>query len=315
MRLARSTFVARSAAVAAAVPLLAALGAACSSSAPSEPEGTESAAGALSPSTGWSGCTGTYDTSRSPTGAYFVTDFGCSSSPSFTDDSDNCCPSGVVQAGADGLCAAGVTTAGCTSDLGTASAVTCERAVNWFSTGGTAFGLGTRLRLTRPGTGAAVVVFVVDNGPACYREQQFGGYALDISYPAILALYGEEEGVSNRATVQVTVVPSSTPLGPAQGSSVTVDAGGGAAPDAPKPPPDSGAAADTGVTTPAIDANGVDAAQADAGSAAMACASDGDCNPGSDGSGQYCKDGYCVPGCDADWECPGSTSCVDGVCQ
>jgi hypothetical protein len=317
----RSSFVARSALLAAAVPLLAALGAACSSSAPAEPEGTESAAGALSPSSGWSGCSGTYDTTRSPTGAYFVTDFGCASSPSFTDDSDNCCPSGVVQAAADGLCPAGVTTAGCTSDVGTASAVACERAVNWFSTGGTAFGLGTRLRLTRPDTGAAVVVLVIDNGPACYREQQFGGYALDISYPAILALYGEEEGVSDRATVQATVVPSSTPLGLAQGSSVAVDAGSGAALDASKPTPDAGAIADTGITTPAADASGVDAAQADtgaaadAGSAAMACASDGDCNPGSDGSGEYCKDGYCVAGCDADWECPGSTSCVAGICQ
>jgi hypothetical protein len=83
----------------------------------------------------------------------------------------------------------------------------------------------------------SVVVFVIDNGPACYREQQFGGYALDISYPAIQALYGGEEGVSDRATVAVTVVSPSTPLGivsgvagaDAEAPTTTADAGGEAA--------------------------------------------------------------------------------------
>ncbi|HTQ41574.1 MAG TPA: murein L,D-transpeptidase catalytic domain family protein [Polyangiaceae bacterium] len=45
------------------------------------------------------------------------------------------------------------------------------------------------------------------------------------------------------------------------------------------------------------------------------CSTDGDCNPGSDGSGQICVGGFCVAGCNADWECPGSTSCVSGTCQ
>jgi uncharacterized membrane protein YgcG len=47
----------------------------------------------------------------------------------------------------------------------------------------------------------------------------------------------------------------------------------------------------------------------------QACASDGDCNPGTDGSGLICVGGTCVPGCNADWECPGSTTCVGGQCQ
>jgi hypothetical protein len=25
--------------------------------------------------------------------------------------------------------------------------------------------------------------------------------------------------------------------------------------------------------------------------------------------------GTCVPGCNANWECPGSTTCVSGQCQ
>jgi hypothetical protein len=284
--------------------MFAAVAIACSSAVPSN-IGTTS--DAVTPSSGWSGCSGTFDTTQSPTGAYFITDFGCSSSPYFTDDSDNCCPNGVVQASADGLCAGGTTTAGCTDNVGTSASIACERAVNWFSTGGSAFGMGTRLQLTRPDTGASVVVFVIDNGPACYREQQFGGYALDISYPAIIALYGEEEGVSDRATVTVTVVPSSTPLGLVT-SATFVDSGAPGAPEA-------GGNQDAG--TQQSDASEVDEAapSGDDASTGTSCATDGDCNPGSDGSGMICTNGVCVTGCNADWECPGATSCVSGTCQ
>ena len=41
----------------------------------------------------------------------------------------------------------------------------------------------------------------------------------------------------------------------------------------------------------------------------------GDCNPGSDGAGQICVNNVCVAGCNANWECPGSTTCVSGTCQ
>jgi len=47
----------------------------------------------------------------------------------------------------------------------------------------------------------------------------------------------------------------------------------------------------------------------------QACASDGDCNQGSDGSGMICVGGQCTSGCNANWECPGSTTCVGGQCQ
>jgi hypothetical protein len=309
------------------------------------------ASGAINASAGWNGCSGSFDTHESPTGAYFVTDFGCSSAPAFTDSSDNCCPSGVVVAASDGLCKAGTTTAGCTDNVGTSASIACERAVNWFSTGGSTYGLGTRLELTRPDTGTSVVVFVLDNGPACYREQQFGGFALDISYPAILALYGEEEGVSDRATVTVKVVPASTPLGVVGAGSTAPDAGiatGDAASviggghDAGSSNPDAGHDAnhETGHPADAVtlghdggsdsghdgghdsgpgDASDDDAPAADAGGddsgTGTPCTTDGECNPGSDGSGQYCSGGFCIAGCDADWECPGSTTCVGMTCQ
>jgi lysozyme len=51
------------------------------------------------------------------------------------------------------------------------------------------------------------------------------------------------------------------------------------------------------------------------GGSGIACSSDGDCNPGSDGSGQVCVGGSCVAGCNADWECPGNTTCQGGNCQ
>ena len=50
-------------------------------------------------------------------------------------------------------------------------------------------------------------------------------------------------------------------------------------------------------------------------SGGTACNTDGDCNPGNDGSGLICVNKTCVPGCNANWECPGSTTCVSGQCQ
>jgi hypothetical protein len=46
-----------------------------------------------------------------------------------------------------------------------------------------------------------------------------------------------------------------------------------------------------------------------------ACANDGVCNPGNDGSGKICQSGHCVPGCRTNAQCPGSTRCVAGQCQ
>lgn len=46
-----------------------------------------------------------------------------------------------------------------------------------------------------------------------------------------------------------------------------------------------------------------------------ACANDGACNPGNDGSGKICQSGRCVPGCRTNTQCPGSTRCVAGQCQ
>jgi len=382
------------------------------------------------PTTGWPGCTGAFDTTGSPSGVYFVTDFGCSSSPAFTDSGDNCCPAGVAWAAENGLCASGTSTQGCTSQTGTPDAIACERQINWFSTGGSVYGLGTRLQVTNPANGNSVVVLVLDEGPACWREQQFGGFALDVSYPTIMSLFGEEEGTSDRAQVQVAVVDPSTPLGPTSaappssgsggsggnqpssgassggsggngsssgsggsssggssgnggssaggsGSGSGSDPSGGSSGDPSSGGSSGGGNADAGSSSPSTDpcaavtdaeycgddiiagdpdtlyqctggvttatqvcANGCqinpsgddscagssgdgsgdgsgggDDAGSGGGSGGGSCSGNGDCNPGSDGSGLICVQGTCVPGCVSDAQCPGNTSCVSGQCQ
>jgi hypothetical protein len=45
------------------------------------------------------------------------------------------------------------------------------------------------------------------------------------------------------------------------------------------------------------------------------CASDGACNPGNEGSGSICVAGRCAPGCRTSAQCPGATTCQDGMCH
>ncbi len=249
-----------------------------------------------SPSSGWPGCSGSFDTHGSPSGSYFVTDFGCSGSPSFTDSEDNCCGAGVIQAASQGLCAAGTSTKGCSGSTGTSASIACERAVNWFATGGSVFGNGARLQLTSK-SGKSVVVFVIDNGPACYRERQFGGYAIDVSYPTVKYLFGSEVGTSDHAEVQVKAVDASTPLGPVTGGTTPVTAA------------DSGTASGGGGGDGDGGLNGLPVCAPSA-----SCKSDGDCNPGSNGSGLVCTSGRCVGGCRTSAQCPGSSTCSSGQC-
>jgi hypothetical protein len=61
--------------------------------------------------------------------------------------------------------------------------------------------------------------------------------------------------------------------------------------------------------------SGASTADSGSSSAPPSCMTDGDCNPGADGSGQICVNGACVAGCNADWECPGSMTCGNGQCQ
>jgi hypothetical protein len=269
-----------------AIAALLVASAACSSSPDAGPPTaqTRSAIG------GFPGCNGLYNANPSPTGAYYATDFGCSSDPYFNDPGDTCGSASCIQSGyTEGVCSSGQSNAD------------CQRTVNWYSVGGASYGCGARLEVTNPANGKSVVVMVLDNGPSCTVENDANFWVLDVSYPTIMYLFGEEEGWGDHALVNAVVVDASTPLGPTSG-----------AVSPPPPPPPSGN--DAG--SPSSDDAGASSPDTGPDSGGeTSCSTDGDCNPGSDGSGQICVSGQCVDGCNADWECPGSTSCVDGQCQ
>jgi hypothetical protein len=188
------------------------IAAACSSTAPTDDIGAENSA-----VSGFPGCTGLFNTQPSPTGAYYATDFGCSSNPVFSDPGDTCGSASCIQSAfQQGLCASGESNA------------SCQRAVNWYSIGGASYGCGARLQVTNPANGKSVVVIVLDNGPSCTVENNAGFWVLDVSYPTIMYLFGSQEGYSDHAHIQVSVVGASTPLGPTTGSTSSSgsDAGG-----------------------------------------------------------------------------------------
>lgn len=258
------------------------LATACSS-APNHPSDRVGISGA---EVSFPGCQGVFNKNPSPTGAYYATDFGCSSNPYFTDPGDTCGSASCIQSAYDqGVCTSGQ------------SKASCQRAVNWYSVGGASYGCGTRLQVSNPATGKSVVVMVLDDGPSCTVENDANFWVLDVSYPTIQYLFGSEEGWADHALVHASVVDPSTPLGPTSASP-------------PPPPPPPGADA----STPPDDA-GTGGADTGTTQSGVPCATDGDCNPGVDGSGQICVNAFCVAGCNADWECPGSTTCVGGQCQ
>jgi hypothetical protein len=167
----------------------------------------DGAASSNAASSGFPGCSGLFNENPSPTGAYYATDFGCSSNPYFTDPGDTCGSASCIQSAFDqGVCSNGESNAD------------CQRAVNWYSVGGASYGCGARLQVTNPSNGKSVVVMVLDNGPSCTVENDANFWVLDVSYPTIMYLFGSEEGWADHAKISVVQVGPSTPLGPSDGS-------------------------------------------------------------------------------------------------
>jgi hypothetical protein len=150
-------------------------------------------------------CTGSYGTTPSTDGDYYLTEFGCWVDPqgtTETDPDDNCVPSCFSQAKAAGLCMPG--------DTGPA----CEERINWFTADGARFGCLARLRVTNPANGKSVIAVALDYGPGCSGEQNVDMEVLDASGRVDLELFGGPEGSSDHALVHVVQVDDSTPLGP-----------------------------------------------------------------------------------------------------
>jgi hypothetical protein len=158
----------------------------------------------LGTSDGWS-CSGSWGTTPSQSGDYFITAFGCwtdSIGDVHTDPYDNCIPGCLDEARAAGVCGAGE------------SGPACEERLNWFVADAGRFGCLARLRITNPATGASVIGIVLDYGPGCSIEQAVSKPVLDCSSRIDWELFGAEQGNTDRALVHVVEVDPSTPLGP-----------------------------------------------------------------------------------------------------
>jgi hypothetical protein len=198
----------------------------------------------------------------------------------------------------------------------------------WYSASSQRYGCGVHLQVVAGSK--CVVVLTQDAGPASWVEADAGIAILDASPAVGEYLFGQSslgwsDNKDNPGVYDVHVTVTSQPVGPCGGSSSggsssdagggggggggggsSSDAGGGGGDDGGWSGGDAGGSGDSGWS----DSGGF----GDSGGG-TACGSDGDCNPGSDGSGLICVGGTCVPGCDADWECPGIETCVSGNCE
>ncbi len=151
-------------------------------------------------------CTGTFGTSPASDGKYFLTAFGCwvdAAGVRHGDSGDNCIPGCLSKLRSAGICPSSLT------------GKQCEEKLTWFTADAARFGCGTKVKITNPANGKAAVAIAIDNGPACWVERSVKTPIVDASGRVNRYLFGEDKGASDKAAVQVEVVPSATPLGPA----------------------------------------------------------------------------------------------------
>lgn len=149
-------------------------------------------------------CTGTWGTTQPADKKYYLTAFGCwvdAAGVRYGDSGDNCIPGCLSEIRKQGLCSSSQT------------GKQCEEKLTWFTADAGRFGCGTKLKITA--NGKSVVAVAIDYGPACWVEKQVKTPLLDASGRVNRYLFGEDKGASDKAPVQVEVVASSTPLGPA----------------------------------------------------------------------------------------------------
>jgi hypothetical protein len=155
----------------------------------------------------WS-CSGSYSKTKSSSGDYYTSVFGCwldSSGNAHGDSGDNCIPACLSEARAAGLC------------KGSWSGKTCEQQVGWYIADSGRFGCLARVRITNPANGKAVIAVALDAGPACWVESNVGKGVIDMAAPVSLHLFGTSSvGSAEKKKVHVVEVDSSTKLGPIQ---------------------------------------------------------------------------------------------------
>lgn len=211
------------------------------------------------------------------------------------------------------------------------------------------YGCGKHVRITA--NGKCAVARTDDYGPDVCVEQAAGYPVMDVSPLVSKHLFGKSSlGWSDKKKVHVELVSTSTPLGPCTtaggggsggtgGSSGGTGGSSGGAGGATGGSGGSGGATPTngscagscGSTSPAPGSNPAcycdsactgygdccsdfSSVCSTSGSGGTPCSSDGQCNPGNDGSGLICVGGQCVPGCKASYHCPGVKVCKNGQC-
>ncbi|MBX3223003.1 MAG: hypothetical protein KF795_21000 [Labilithrix sp.] len=100
--------------------------------------------------------------------------------------------------------------------------------------------------------------------------------------------------------------------GPSSGSSSGASSSGASSSGASSSGGSSSGASSSGASSSGASSSGASSSGASGG---RACANDGQCNPGNDGSGLICTASRCVPGCRTNAQCPGSKRCVSGQCS
>jgi hypothetical protein len=157
------------------------------------------------PGTDTFSCNGTVGKLPSTDGDYYLSEFGCwadSSGGIHLDPGDDCIPDCLSQAITAGLCATG------------AEGPACEETIDYYVADDDRFGCLSRVRVSNPTTGVAVIAVVIDGGPLCSTEQSANGEVLNASGPVNNYLFGGYQGAEDHVTVHVVQVDPSTPLGP-----------------------------------------------------------------------------------------------------
>lgn len=114
-----------------------------------------------------------------------------------------------------------------------------------------------------------------------------------------------------RSRIDICVANQSASLSPSVNGTIHIDALTAASTSTSPPAAPTAAPTASPSTPPAAD----DPPAPPASPPGQACASDGQCNPGNDGSGLVCTAGSCVAGCRTNAQCPGSTQCSAGQCR
>jgi uncharacterized membrane protein YgcG len=179
----------------------------------------------------------------------------------------------------------------------------------WYSASSQRYGCNVHLQVEA--NGKCVVVKTADAGPASWVESDAGTPILDASPSVAEYLFGVNslgwsDLKNNPGTYEVQVQVTSAALGPCDGSSSGSSSGSGSG---------SGSSGSSSGSSSSGSGSSGSGSSGSSSGGGTPCNTDGDCNPGSDGSGQICVQNVCVDGCNADWECPGSTTCVNGQCQ